>query len=133
MENAAARHSGPQAKIICLAPDVCLTPIGGSMVPVPYMIVSDLAWSQRTESMAQFGTRQAFTMNSRTDRVTGNEAGTGGGVVSGVNRGWCRPRSNKTSFLISGHEVIQHDNIYDMNCAGPNGPGNTIGRLVFFE
>lgn len=60
-----------------MAPDACLTPIGDSMVPVPYMIVSRLDWSQRTISDTSFSGQQAFTMASRTDRVVGNEAGTG--------------------------------------------------------
>ncbi|WP_407673356.1 PAAR-like domain-containing protein [Paracoccus caeni] len=62
--------------IVCLAPDVCLTPIGSAMVPVPYMIVSRLDWSQRTAPHTTFGGQEAFTMASRTDKVVGNEPGT---------------------------------------------------------
>lgn len=133
MANSAARHSGKQAVIVCLAPDVCLTPIGSAMVPVPYMIVSKLDWSERTISNTTFGGQQAFTMASRTNRVTGNEAGRGGGVRSGVNAGWCRPMSNKSSFFVNGREVIQHTSLYHMNCAGPEGQGNTVGKLRFVE
>lgn len=133
MENTAARHSGKSAMIICLAPDVCLTPIGGAMVPIPYMIVSDLDWSEKTVSNTQFTAQKAFTMASRTNKVTGNEAGTGGGVASGVNKGWCRPKSNKASVFVDGHELINNDNVYEMNCAGPDGPMNTLGKLVYFE
>ena len=43
----AARHSGKNAIIICLAPDVCETQVGGSAVPIPYMIISRLDWSDR--------------------------------------------------------------------------------------
>lgn len=132
-DHSAARKSGKAATIVCLAPDVCLTPMGSSMVPVPYMIISQLDWSQRTEPSVTFTSLEAFTMNARTDKVTGNEAGTGGGVKSGVNKGWCRPISNKTSVFVKGHELIQNDNLYDMNCAGPNGPGNTVGRLVYYD
>lgn len=132
-DHAAARYNGAGATIICLSPDVCLTPIGNSMVPVPYMIVSKLSWAQRTVHSVKFTDLEAFTMNSRTDKVTGNEAGTGGGVSSGVNTGWCRPISKKTNVLVNGHELIQDDNLYDMNCAGPEGPGNTVGRLIYFE
>lgn len=133
MDHSAARHSGKKAMIVCLAPDVCKTPFGSGMVPVPYMIMSDLAWSQRTVPSVQFTAQTAFTMNSRTDRVAGNETGTGGGVSSGVNLGWCRPISNKTSVFINGEELIQNDNLYEMNCQGPEGPSNTVGRLVYFD
>ena len=133
MEKSAARDSGKNAQIVCLSPDVCLTPIGGSKVPVPYMIVSKLSWSKKTISHTKLTGLEAFTMASRTNKVTGDEPGKNGGVVSGVNKGWCRPKSNKTSVFVDGHELIQNDNLYEMNCAGPEGPCNTIGRLVYYE
>lgn len=133
MSQSAARHSGKSAKIICLAPDVCLTPVGNSVVPIPYMIVSQLDWSEKTVSNTQFTGQQAFTMQSRTNRVTGDESGSLGGVKSGCNKGWCRPISKKTSVFVGGAELIQNDNLYDMNCNGPDGPGNTVSRLVYFD
>ncbi len=133
MAQSAARHSGKNARIICLAPDVCLTPVGNAVVPIPYMIVSQLDWSERTVSSTQFTGQEAFTMASRTKKVTGDEPGTKGGVQSGVNKGWCRPISKKTNVFVKGAELIQNDNMYDMNCNGPEGQGNTVGKLVYFE
>lgn len=133
MEQSAARHSGKSAVIVCLAPDVCKTPVGSAIVPIPYMIISKLSWSQRTAKTAEFTGMEAFTMASRTDKVTGDEPGTAGGVKSGVNRGWCRPKSNKSTVVIEGRELLQNDNLYEMNCAGPEGVSNTIGRLVYYE
>ncbi|QBF33644.1 DUF4150 domain-containing protein [Thalassococcus sp. S3] len=131
MTNNAARHSGKQAQIVCMAPDVCKTPMGSSMVPVPYMIISKLSASTDTIPSTTFGGLEAFTMKSRTSTVEGDEAGTGGGVKSGTNLGWCRPISNKTTVFVEGKEVIQHTCFYDMNCSGPNGAGNTVGKLQF--
>ncbi|MBL8563128.1 MAG: DUF4150 domain-containing protein [Gemmobacter sp.] len=133
MSQSAARHSGKNAKIICLAPDVCLTPVGNSVVPIPYMIVSQLDWSEKTEGNTRMTGMKAFTMNSRTNKVTGDEPGTKGGVKSGCNKGWCRPISKKNTVFVGGAELIQNDNLYDMNCNGPDGPGNTVGRLIYFE
>jgi Domain of unknown function (DUF4150) len=133
MNKTAARDSGKAAIIMCLAPDVCLTPVGVAIVPIPYMIISMLSWSQRTVSHTKFTDQKAFTMDSRTNKVTGDEPGVNGGVTSGVNMGWCRPKSNKTSVQVGGHELIQNDNLYDMNCAGPEGAGNTVGRLIYYE
>jgi len=122
MSRSAARHARKGNAIVCLSPDVCQTPRGGKMVPVPYMIVSQLGWSERTVSNVEFGGEAAFTMNSRTAMVTGNEGGTGGGIGSSVNVGWCRPQSNKSSFFVSGHQVIQDDCLFEMNCDGPTAP-----------
>lgn len=133
MEKSAARDAGQSAKIVCLAPDVCKTPVGSSVVPIPYMIVSELSWSQKTISSTELTGLKAFTMASRTDKVTGNEPGTAGGVSSGVNVGWCRPKSNKSTVFIEGRELLENDNLYEMNCSGPDGASNTLGRLVYFE
>lgn len=132
MSRSAARISEDDHNVIVsLSPDVCLTPRGSDLVPVPYMIVSKLTWSERTVSNVKFGGQNAFTMQSRTNQVTGNEPGTGGGIRSSVNLGWCRPRSNKASFVVNGYPVIEDRCIFEMNCAGPEGPSNTLGRIVF--
>jgi hypothetical protein len=133
MENAAARDSGKAAQITCLAPDVCLTPVGTAVVPVPYMIISMLSWSQTTIPTVKFTDQNAFTMASRTNKVTGDEPGVNGGVKSGVNMGWCRPQSNKSNVFVADRQLIENMNLYEMNCAGPEGPGNTIGMLIFYE
>lgn len=129
----AARHNGRNATITCLAPDVCKTPFGSSVVPIPYMIISKLEWSQKTTTNITFTGMMSFNMDSRTDKVTGDEPGKAGGVKSGVNLGWCRPQSNKSSIIVNGAQLIENNNLYEMNCAGPDGPSNTIGRLVYFE
>lgn len=126
-----ARLDGKKAKIICMAPDVCLTPIGSSIVPIPYMIISELSWSKRTITHTSFTGMDAFNTHSRTDKVKGDEPGRKGGVKSGVNEGWCRPISKKTSVFVDGKHLLQDDNLYDMNCSGPDGPGNTVGRLNY--
>ena len=129
----AARNTTKEAWIVCLSPDVCLTPMGKSVVPVPYMIASKLDWSERTSSSVSFGGEEAFTMDSRLNKVVGNEGGTAGGVGSGVNVGYCRPQSNKTSYFVGGKEVIQNDCVFEMNCAGPDGSSNTLGSLLFID
>jgi hypothetical protein len=131
--HSAARDSGKNAIITCMAPDVCKTPVGNSVVPIPYMIISMLEWADKTVSTVEITGMKAFNMNARTSKVTGDEAGTLGGVKSGVNLGWCKPQSNKTSVLVDGAELIHNGNLYEMNCAGPDGSSNTIGRLVYFE
>ena len=73
MSKSAIRHTG--GKIVCLAPDVCLTPVGSRIVPIPYMIIYELNWSDKTVSNTSFGGNKAFTMASRTNKVKGDEPG----------------------------------------------------------
>lgn len=131
--HSAARANGKNAIITCLAPDVCKTQVGNSVVPIPYMIISKLDWSDKTSTDTVLTGTEAFNMDSRTNKVTGDEPGKLGGVKSGVNKGWCRPQSNKTSVFVNGAELLQNNNLYEMNCAGPNGAGNTMGKLTYFE
>jgi hypothetical protein len=133
MDMSAIRHSGKGGIITCMAPDVCKTPVGSSIVPIPYMIISQIAWAQKTAKSVKLTDLEAFTMKSRTDKVVGDEPGTAGGVKSSVNRGWCKPISNHGTVLVEGAELIQSNNLYDMNCAGPNGAGNTVGRIMYFD
>jgi hypothetical protein len=131
MGNTAARWHKEGMQIICLAPCVCNTPAGSAMVPVPYMIISSLADACRTVPSVLFGGEEAFTMNSRITTLKGNEPGTGGGVASGVHLGYSRPQTNKSSFYAGGYQVIQHDCVFEMNCNGPDGPSNTVGKLNY--
>lgn len=129
----AARKQGKGGIVTCMAPDVCKTQIGPATVPIPYMIISQLAWAIRTDTSVKFTDLEAFTMNSRLDKVVGDEPGTLGGVMSSVNRGMCRPKSNHMAVQVGGYELVQNSNLYEMNCNGPDGPFNTIGSLLYFE
>ncbi len=119
------------AKIICTSPCVCLTPMGSSMVPVPYMIWAKLDDGGDTVTNVSFNGHEAFTMNSHTTTCYGNEPGTGGGIISGVNLGYCRPLTNKDNMTIKGKKVIHDDCVFGMNCHSPKGVYNTTGKLFY--
>jgi len=71
-------------------------------------------------------------MSSRITNVTGNEAGIGGGVVSGVNVGMCKPVENYAPTVkAEGMCLLRHDTIMEMNTAGPDGVGNVRGKIVY--
>ncbi|TKD06648.1 PAAR-like domain-containing protein [Polyangium fumosum] len=124
----------PEAVVYCIAPDVCLTPApGGGMVPVPYMILARLELAENTDPKHRINGYPAFTMKSRIPHVEGNEAGTGGGVVSGVNRGYCRPVEHSTTYKAGGEWIVREGDLFAMNCAGPEGEPNTYGRLVIMN
>ncbi len=123
----------PEAMVVCIAPDVCLTPTPTGMVPVPYMIFARLEFAEDTNPKHRICGAPAFTMKSRIPHVEGNEAGTGGGILSGVNRGYCRPLEHSSSYKSGGHWIVREGDLFAMNCAGPDGPANTYGRLVILN
>lgn len=68
--------------IVSTGPDVCLTPVGGSMVPVAYCSVAFLGDSQRIAPTVLDNGFPDFNLNSRTVTSTGHEPGVGAGVVT---------------------------------------------------
>lgn len=120
-----------EALVVCIAPDVCLTPMGSAMVPVPYTITCQFDVAVETAPKVNYGGQPAFTMDSRLPTVKGDEPGTGGGIISGVNLGYCRPIEHSGTVRVHGKYIVRHGDLMAMNCAGPNGPGNTYGRIVY--
>ena len=111
-----------------LVPDFCLSP----GAPVPYDIVGFLDESIMTSPNVRFKGFPVFDMASRVTTVWGDELGIGGGVISGVNKGMCRPFIPVTTVRCNGFLTCRHHKtLFFMNCAGPEGPGNTIGEVIF--
>lgn len=125
-QEGAARHK--HYLVVSQAPDVCKSP----SVPVPYTIVAYLSDAILTSPDVRIRNEPVFHMQSRVAQVIGNEAGVGGGVTSGVNKGFCRPITASSTVLANGQFVCRHEHTQmDMNCAGPEGPGNTVGKLIY--
>ncbi|UQA55737.1 PAAR-like domain-containing protein [Polyangium aurulentum] len=123
----------PDALVVSIAPDVCWTPMGGSMVAVPYNIIGRLEHATGTSSKDLYNGKPGFTMASRIPTVEGDEAGTGGGVISGVNCGYCRPVEHSTTYKVRGSWMVREGDLMAMNCAGPEGSANTYGRIVIMN
>jgi hypothetical protein len=114
-----------QARIVCLSPSVNLTPVGGQMVPVPYMIY-DLCDHMVGYSVKTFHTGQrVLRYCSKTAHVHGDEAGTGGGVVSGTVGSVCEPIGRAAKVRVEGSEVVRHLDRFWME------DRNTVGEAVF--
>ena len=115
---------------VSLAPDFCKSP----NIVVPYSIVSKFDCAVNFSTNVRFRKQWVFRHNSRLSTVLGDEAGVGGGVLSGVNKGFCRPIDGTSSKTVraNGAFVDYHEGTYMfMNCSGPDGQFNTIGRVMF--
>lgn len=124
-KNEGARKSG-KFMAISMTPDVCKTPVGNAVVPIPYPITANLSDSMSTSTNVNFGGDPAFILSkSAVTQVTGDEAGTAGGVVSGVNKAKVKPVKGSSTVRINGSPVIRHSDPCDMN------NGNTTGKIIF--
>ena len=120
------------SEFICVSilPDVCKSPT----ILVPYKILSLFDSAVGFSTDVKFRKQFAFHHDSRLSTVRCNEAGVGGGVLSGVNMGFCRPipGTHSKTVRVNGSFVDYHEGTYMfMNCAGPEGPYNTIGQVLF--
>ena len=113
----------------CTGPDVCWTPMGSSMVRVPYMSMVTLGSASRTSRTVRNNGKQDFQLNSRALVVTGHEPGVGRGVkVNGYKSHALAKRGSKTVFS-EGWAVIRDSDPAWINRPGPGGtePHRSMG------
>jgi len=90
-------HKGSGAKSIVF-PDVCKTPVGPSVVPIPYPNIaqsSDIANGTKTVKIEG---KMGAVKGCNYSKSTGDEAGSAGGVASGKTKG-------KAEFLLYSFDV----------------------------
>ena len=130
-ENEAARKTG-EPVVVSDSPDVCLTPPG---VPVPYSIVSYFPSSSSTANSVLFTEDPAFTVASSIPGVIGDEGGCLGGVTSGTfsGAGWVHVVNGAHTPTVYAENslIVFHNSKMEMNCPSPQGPGNTIGTVLW--
>ncbi|MBU2894391.1 DUF4150 domain-containing protein [Colwellia sp. D2M02] len=79
--------------------DVCLTPVGNAVVPIPYANVAQSSDAASTASSVKINGNPACNLGSNFSQSTGDEAGTRKGIISGVTQG-------KAEFLIGSADVF---------------------------
>lgn len=113
--------------ITSLCPDVCKTPIGSSVVPIPYNIISypkeDVNYSQSVRMTGQV----VMHLKSKTSVSYGDEAGTAKGIKSGTVGDVCEPLDHSTTVRVEGNPVIRNGDKVYMNAR------NTIGIVQYVE
>lgn len=117
-----------EAILVCRTPDVCKTPMGSSMVPVPYQIISKFETATKTATTVNFTGEPAFNMGSYLPTVIGDEAGVGGGMKSGTHKGKCVPVTHSTTVRVEKQWLVRHDDLFQMNGTDS---GNTIGKVIY--
>ena len=113
------------AILVCSAPDVCKTPSGPSVVPVPYQITSLCSSASGEVTNVCMTGIPCLNLASILTTVIGDEAGVAGGVKSGVNKSTCEFISGSSTVNAGGKPVIRHTDPAKMN------NGNTIGKVVY--
>ncbi|MGV1951643.1 PAAR-like domain-containing protein [Agrobacterium vitis] len=114
-----------EARIVSLSPDVCWTPIGSSVVAIPYPIVDFCGHDQNYTPSVRFTGKKAMVMRSCTTHVHGDKPGVKKGVNSGTVESICEPVGHADQVRAEGSYVIRHLDRFKMN------NGNTEGEAIF--
>ena len=87
------------------------------MVPVPYQVSAKLGGSTEVIRNVQFNRAPVYVYaHSLAPPVKGDEPGTGGGIVSGVNRGKVWAFTSSQSVRAGGRKVVRVGDRCWMNC-----------------
>jgi hypothetical protein len=123
-------HQTGLAYITSVTEDYCKSPTA----PVGYMLTQFLDQTVRVTNSVRWCGTPLLNMDTRFTCVLGNEAGCGGGVVSGVNKGWCKPvKSPAFNVNSEGNLVLRHGTFMEMNASTPDGVGNTVGVMKYIS
>lgn len=114
-----------EARIVSLAPDVCWTPVGSSVVPIPYPVVDFCGHDKNYTPSVRFTSKKAMVMRSCTTHVHGDKPGVKKGVKSGTVESICEPIGHAAHVRAEGSHVIRHLDRFWMNNR------NTQGEAIF--
>ena len=112
--------------VISTCPDVCLTPRGAAMVPVPYSIVAKQSDDANTAKSVLMTSLRTHTTGSIITTCKGDAPGTGKGVKSGTVEGICEPMTFSTTVRAEGKNVIRHNDKWHMNNKNTKGNLNYV-------
>lgn len=102
--------------IICDLPDVCKTPIGSSMIPVPYPVIAKLTDSAKEIKNVKANGHSVIVYDkSHVIKTLGDQAGIGKGIKSSTVGGKCHPKTHSKTVKAGGNYVIRHNDKFWMN------------------
>lgn len=112
---------------VCTAtgPDVCKTPAAPSPIPVPYPNIGQLATATGVVNKVLIERKETIVVGSKLPSSSGDEAGSVGGVVSGVNAKDVTFKQGSSKVIAAGKRVV-----FQAAATGHNGSNaNTVGLV----
>ena len=113
--NVTARKDGSW-RVVSLAPDVCKTPMGSSIPPVPYPVTAQLETTTSVASSVRANGHPVVVYDmSIVPTTIGDAAGAAKGVKSGTVQGKCYPKDHSGTVRAEGKLLVRHDDLFWMN------------------
>ncbi|WAC70935.1 DUF4150 domain-containing protein [Roseateles sp. SL47] len=109
---------------VSLQPDVCLTPVGSSVVPIPYPIKGEFKEASAASPNVKHQSDPAV-LHGQTfiPKVTGDARGVKGGVKSGTYEDKAEPKDKSSTSTSNAKAWVREADLVWMNAR------NTVGRI----
>jgi hypothetical protein len=107
-------------------PDVCKTPVGPALVPLPFPNVGMCPAGVESTTKVLVANMPALTQGSQIPMSQGDEPGVGGGVISGVNMGQVAFKVGSSKVTFQGQKAVILTAITGQN--GSN--ANAVGAII---
>ncbi len=109
---------------MCFAmPDVCLVPAPPAPpIPTPFPNLAQCAQASATTTKVMIENKEVIVQTSKIPQSSGDEAGTNGGVMSGMNRGEVAFRTASSKVKFEGKGVVMLSAMSAHNGANANMP-----------
>ena len=109
---------------VSVMPDICKTPVGSSVVPIPYTITGEFKDAQDVSRSVKMHSEPTFLYGkSFIPSVKGDERGTVGGIKSGTYLKRVQPKDKSSTKGANGTQTVQESRFIWMN------DKNTFGRI----
>lgn len=97
-------------------PDVCKTPLGSSMVPVPYPVTAKLTDSVSVVKTVKVNNKSVIVYDkSSVAKTIGDQAGIGKGIKSNKVGDHCFPNKHSKTVRANKKLIIRHKDKFWMN------------------
>lgn len=111
----------------CFAlPNVDKTPSPGGLVPMVYCSDGELNQAQNTAKKVKFVGKDVVTLGSDIPRSMCDEAGTGGGIVSGRNMDKVTFKKGSSKVKVEGQPCVHLTSVTAQNGSNANCPVGTV-------
>jgi len=100
---------------VIAAPDVCKTPVGSAIVPIPYPNISKSGDLAKGSKSVKINGASVCLSTSEFSTSTGDEAGSAKGIVSGTTKGKVHPVNYSFDVKIEGKSVVRNTDLFTGN------------------
>ena len=109
-------------------PDVCKTPVGPAIVPIPYPNISMGATANPSTGAMKvlIAGGPAHTVGTEIPMSNGDQPGVAGGIISGCIMGPTKFLMGSTATFFGGKPAARLTSITGQNGSSMNAPGTTI-------